>query len=123
MATKKGQSRQTGNIDYTRRRKTKYKYNIICVGQHYSQASANNVKKTCAFIQTTRDKDEPDIVGCHFVNFSFGRCVVDLRLLIGCLVSSNLSSIYYTLVYVSCYPGYIACLEGQVDNICGTDLS
>jgi len=31
---KKGQSRDTGNIGYTRRIKTKQKHNTICVGHH-----------------------------------------------------------------------------------------
>jgi len=33
VAKKNGQSRETGNIGYTRRRKTQH--NTICVGQHY----------------------------------------------------------------------------------------
>jgi hypothetical protein len=36
-AIKNGQSRETGNIGYTRRRKTKQKHNTICVGHHYTQ--------------------------------------------------------------------------------------
>ena len=36
-AIKKGQSRETGNIGYTRRRKTKQKHNTICIGHHYIQ--------------------------------------------------------------------------------------
>jgi len=32
-----GQSRETGNIWYTRWRKTNQKHNIICVGHHYAQ--------------------------------------------------------------------------------------
>ena len=34
---KKGQSRETGNIRQTRRRKTKQKLNTICVSNHYTQ--------------------------------------------------------------------------------------
>jgi len=30
------QSRETGNIRYTRRRKTKQKHNTTCVGHHYA---------------------------------------------------------------------------------------
>jgi hypothetical protein len=30
------QSRETGNIEYTRRRETKQKHNTICVGHHYT---------------------------------------------------------------------------------------
>ena len=58
----KGQSRETGNIEYTRRPKTKLKYNTICVGHHYAQTSRNNVNKTCVLPQTTGGKDEPNIV-------------------------------------------------------------
>jgi hypothetical protein len=31
------QSRETGNLRYTTRRKTKHKHNTICVGHHYKQ--------------------------------------------------------------------------------------
>jgi len=34
---KNGQSRETGNIGYTIRRKTKQKYNTMYVGHHYAQ--------------------------------------------------------------------------------------
>jgi len=40
---KKGQSRETGNIGYTKRRKTKQKQNTLCIGQHYTQTNINNV--------------------------------------------------------------------------------
>ena len=42
---KNGQSRETGNTDYTRRRETKPKNNAICVGHHYAQTNTNNVNK------------------------------------------------------------------------------
>jgi hypothetical protein len=45
-AIKHGQSRETGNIGYTRRRKTKQNHNTICFGHHYSQTNTNNVNKT-----------------------------------------------------------------------------
>ena len=41
-AIKNGQSRETGNIGYTRRKKT---HNTICVGHHYAQTNTNNVNK------------------------------------------------------------------------------
>ena len=44
-AIKNGQSRETGNIGYTRRRKIKQKHNSICVGYHYAQTNTNNVNK------------------------------------------------------------------------------
>ena len=37
-AIKNGQSRETGNIGYTRQSK-----NTICVGHHYTQTNTNNV--------------------------------------------------------------------------------
>jgi hypothetical protein len=58
-AIKKGQSRETGNIGYTRRRKTKQKHNTICIGHHYVRTNTNNVNKTCVLLQTTGGKDEP----------------------------------------------------------------
>jgi len=55
-------NRETGNIGYTIRRRTKQKHNTICVGHHYTQINTNNVNKTWALLQTTRGKDEPNIV-------------------------------------------------------------
>jgi len=49
VAIKNEQSRETGNIldvGYTRRRKTKQKHNIICVGHNYTQTNNYNVNKT-----------------------------------------------------------------------------
>jgi hypothetical protein len=43
---KKGESRETGNIGYTRRRQTKLKYNMVCVGHHYTQRNKNNAIMT-----------------------------------------------------------------------------
>ena len=42
---KNGQSRDTGNIWYTKqgRRQTKQKHNTICVGHHYAQTTTNNI--------------------------------------------------------------------------------
>ena len=62
-AIKEGQSIATGNIGYTRRRKTKQNHNTIWVGQHYAQTNTKNVNKTCSLLQTTGGKDEPNI-GC-----------------------------------------------------------
>jgi len=42
-AIKKEQSREPGNIGYTRRRKAKQKHNTICVNHHYRQTNTNNV--------------------------------------------------------------------------------
>ena len=45
-AIKNGQSRETGNIGYTRRRQTKQKHNTICVGHHYiKQTHTQNINK------------------------------------------------------------------------------
>jgi len=43
VAIKKGQSRETGNIGYTRRRKSNQKHNTLCVGHRYAQRNTNNV--------------------------------------------------------------------------------
>jgi hypothetical protein len=59
---KKGQFRGSGNIGYTRRRKTKQKYKAICIGHYYAETNTNNTNKTCALLQTTGGKDEPNIV-------------------------------------------------------------
>ena len=56
---KNGQSRENGNIWYTKRRKIKQKQNTICVGHLYAQANTNNVNKARALRQTTGGKDEP----------------------------------------------------------------
>ena len=45
-AFKNGQSRETGNIGYTRRRQTKQKHKTICVGHHHMQTNTNNINKT-----------------------------------------------------------------------------
>ena len=55
-AIKNTQCRKTGNIGYTRRRKTKQKHNLIGVVHHYVQTNINNVNKTCALLQTTGGK-------------------------------------------------------------------
>ena len=54
---KNGQPRETENIGYTRRKKTKQKHNTICVGNHYTQTNTNNVNKTRVLPQTTGGKD------------------------------------------------------------------
>jgi len=38
-AIKNGQSRETGNIGYTRRGKTKRKHNTICIRHFYAQTT------------------------------------------------------------------------------------
>ena len=60
VAIKNGQSRETGNIGYTRRRQTKQNHNTICGGHHYRQTITNNVNKTWTLIQTTGGKEEPN---------------------------------------------------------------
>ena len=72
---KKGQSRETDNIKYTKRRTSKQKHNTICVGHHYAQTNTTNYKqlevktnqtnttnvnKTWALLQTTGGKDGPN---------------------------------------------------------------
>ena len=57
---KNEQSRETDNIEYTRRRQTKQKHNIICVGYHYPKT--NKVNKSWALLQTTGGKDKLNII-------------------------------------------------------------
>ena len=54
---KNGQSTETGNIGYTRRRKKP----TIGVGHYYVQTNTNNVNKTWTLLQTTGGKGEPNI--------------------------------------------------------------
>ena len=62
-AIKNEQSRETGNIGYSRGRKTKLtQHNTICVGHHYTQTNTNNVNKTWALLQTTGGTEELNIV-------------------------------------------------------------
>ena len=60
-AIKKGQSRETDNIESTRRRKKKER-NTICVGHHNTQTNMYKVNKTFSLLQTTGGKDEQNIV-------------------------------------------------------------
>ena len=61
-AIKNRQSKETGNIGYTIRRKTQQKHNTKRVGHHHTQTNTNNVNKTCSLPQTTGGKDEPNMV-------------------------------------------------------------
>jgi hypothetical protein len=56
------QKGRIGNIVYTRRRKTKQKQNTICVRHQYTETNTNNANKTRTLLQTTRCKDEPNII-------------------------------------------------------------
>ena len=46
-AIKREQSRETANIGYTRRRKTKKKLIIICAGHHYAETNTNKDNAKC----------------------------------------------------------------------------
>jgi len=52
-----GQSRNNGNIGYTRRIKIKQKHNTICVEHHYTQTNTNKINKTSALLQIIGGKD------------------------------------------------------------------
>jgi hypothetical protein len=56
-----GQSRETSNIEYTRKTKQKTQRNALDM-HHYTQTNKNNVDKTWALLQTIDSKDEPNIV-------------------------------------------------------------
>jgi hypothetical protein len=51
----KWKSKETDNLGYIRRNKTKQKHNTIYVGHHYAETNTINVNKTCA-LQQTPDK-------------------------------------------------------------------
>jgi hypothetical protein len=56
------QSRETGNIGYTTRIKTKH---IMCKnGHHYPQANTNKIYKTWTLPQTAGGIDESNILFC-----------------------------------------------------------
>ena len=52
-AIRKEKSRETGNMGYTKRRKTKHKHNTTCAGHHSTQTNTDNLNKTCALLQTS----------------------------------------------------------------------
>ena len=47
----KGQSQETGNIGYARRRQTNQKHNTICVGHHCMQTNILLFRNTIYFLQ------------------------------------------------------------------------
>ena len=53
-AIKNEQSRETGNIEYTRRRKTKQNHNTICVGHHYAQIGKDESNVVFKLISRSR---------------------------------------------------------------------
>ena len=59
--SKMGNREKSGNIGYTKRRKTKQRNHTIWVELHYTQINTNNLNMTRALPQTTRGKDEPNI--------------------------------------------------------------
>ena len=60
-AIKDGQYRNTGNIGYTKQRKTKQRHHTIWVELHSTQLNTNNLNMTRTLPQTTGGKDEPNI--------------------------------------------------------------
>ena len=63
MAIKNEQSREAGNIGYTRLSKSKQKTkHSMCCGHYYTQTNTNNVNKTWALSQTIEGKAEPNMI-------------------------------------------------------------
>jgi tyrosine-protein phosphatase non-receptor type 23 len=70
VAIKNGPFRETGNIEYTRQRKTKQKHNTICVGHHNAQinilldfyflSSSNGIGRTGTFLMIYTGMQEID---------------------------------------------------------------
>ena len=56
-AIKNGQSRDTGNIGHTRRRKTKQKHSTLYVDHFCMHTNTKNINKTWALLETTGGKD------------------------------------------------------------------
>ena len=52
----------------TKTNKKNQRHNTICVGDHYTQTNTNNVNKTCALLQTTEGKDEPNMLAKTKIN-------------------------------------------------------
>ena len=99
-AIKNGQSRETDNRGHTRRRKITQIHNTICVGHHYVQANTNNVSKTWALLQTTGDKDEPNMLNM---------CIFDKD-------KEGLLSFMYTRVWYT-YCGLVICIYNLYNYI------
>jgi len=57
----KGQSKMDNPEKPATQDETPHK-NTICAGHHYTQSTTTNTSKTCALLQTTRGKDEPNVV-------------------------------------------------------------
>jgi hypothetical protein len=49
VAVTNGQCRETGNIGYTRRRKTEQKHNTTCNGHHHTHTHTNNARTAKQF--------------------------------------------------------------------------
>ena len=72
---KSGQSRETGNIEYTWRRQTKQKHNVL--DTTIMQINTNKTNKTSAFLQTTGAKHEPNHISMskrHYTTYVISWC-------------------------------------------------
>jgi hypothetical protein len=87
VATKRRQSRETGNIGYTRRRKTKQKHSTICDGHHYTQTNTNNVAlflnfhfkiNMTSYIHFVHDRKKPHV--CRSTESSYCSDPLGIRL-------------------------------------------
>jgi hypothetical protein len=114
-----GQSRETGNIGYTRRRQTKQKHNTICVGHRYAQTNTNNLIKTSSLLQKTGGKDEPNIY-CS-VSFMIGMGLYvffDFCLYVMHLFLTFLKESYNLLIFnifTSCRSSYLPLVNMFID--------
>jgi hypothetical protein len=57
-----GQSREAGNIGYTRRGQIKQKHNALCDGHHYTQTNTNNVNRIWSLQQRLSMFDCPFVL-------------------------------------------------------------
>jgi hypothetical protein len=76
-AIQNGQCRETGNIRYTKPRKTTQKHTTICVGHHYAQANTNTYIGFCCNILIDNLELHFGNLGMHFKNKTGYMCLIE----------------------------------------------
>ena len=91
---KKRKSRETGNIWYTRRRKTNQKHNIICVRYHYSQTNTNLGKHDRMLILSNKLANKHCNVLLLYLTVKHVCCIYtlqyiteDIRAVVSCIIT------------------------------------
>ena len=81
-AIQKRQSRETGNIKYTRRRKTKQKHNTLCLGHHYMQTNTNHTPHGTQNIETHNRTTQKTKVRYPVLPKNFRQCLLVILFLL-----------------------------------------